>query len=221
MYATSNSQCLQTSKPMPIRTSAFEITGTRVMVALSCAYYVVGTMGLLTPEAVEQRSATSTWGVNYEHNKTSTNREAQAARKIQPTSAEDISRIRDVLKPTVLELANLFRVSRQAVYDWQAGAQPSTQVAGKLASLAHAAEVFVASGITVNTQTLRRRVAGGGTLLDEVLNGGNAVHVAQSFVQTLKREALQQQQLSQRLAGRKGPPMKISDYGIPHLSDIT
>src|ERR1700756_676635 len=40
---------------------------------------------------------------------------------IGPTVAENISRIRTVLNPTVTDLASILKVSRQAIYDWQAG----------------------------------------------------------------------------------------------------
>lgn len=177
-------------------------------------------MGLLTPELMEKRSATSNWGVHYKHiDDLASEAAEQPAMSLQPTPAEDIARIREVLKPAVLELANLFGVSRQAVYDWQAGAQPNAEVAAKLADLARAADVFTAAGVTANGQTLRRKVAGGGTLLDAVLNGGSAVQVAKSLVQTLQREVNQRQKLSQQLAGRRHAPTEIADYGTPNLAD--
>lgn len=222
MYAAVSTPIVPTFTPMPSRVSALEVTGAKTIAGLSRAYYVVGTMGLLTPEFMEQRSATSTWGVRYEHTKEAI---AQAAEQVaytvalQPTPAEDLTRIREVLKPAVLELANLFGVSRQAVYDWQAGAQPSAEAVSKLAELARAADIFFVAGVAVNSQTLRRKVAGGGTLLDAVLNGGNAVQVAQSLVKTLLREAGQRQQLSQQLAGRKRGLANVADYGAPGLAD--
>lgn len=220
MYAALNSQRVPTTNPMPSRASAFEVAGAKAIVALSCAYYVVGTMGHLTPELIEQRSATSSWGVHYEHAKDGTRQETEdSALALQPTPAEDITLIREVLKPAMLELANVFGVSRQTVYDWQSGTKPSAEAAAKLADLARAAEVFSASGVTANAQTLRRKVAGGGTLVDAVLNGGSAVQVAKLLVGTLQREANQRQRLSQQLAGRKSSPMDVAEYGVPSLTD--
>jgi DNA-binding transcriptional regulator YiaG len=220
MYATNNSSVPSTPLARR-RVPSVEVVSATAVMALSCAYYVVGTMGLLTPEAIEKRSATSIMGLSYKHHDRRENLAADVETTIEPTPAEDISRIRSVLKPGVLELANLFGVSRQAVYDWQSGAQPSAQVAQKLAALARAAGVFETSGVSVNVQTLRRRVAGGKTLLEAVMKGDDAVQVAESFVGTLKREAFQQQELSRRLAGRKAPSTDTDDYAVPHLSDLT
>lgn len=221
MYAINDSSVTSTSVNTRRRVSTVEAVGARAVMALSCAYYVVGTMGLLTPESIEQRSATSIWGLNYNHPSRSAHSVKDLEATIAPTPAEDIARIRAVLKPAVLELANLFGVSRQAVYDWQGGAQPSPQVAEKLSALARAAHVFETSGVAVNSQTLRRRVAGGSTLLDAVMNGADAVQVAELFVQTLKREGSQQQQLSRRFAGRTTIPIAADEYGAPQLSDLT
>ena len=41
-------------------------------------------------------------------------------RRGDPTPGEILARIRDVLKPTMTELARTLNVSRQAIYDWQA-----------------------------------------------------------------------------------------------------
>src|SRR5713226_3258484 len=40
---------------------------------------------------------------------------------VGPTVIENIGRIRAVLNPTVTDLAAVLKVSRQAIYDWQAG----------------------------------------------------------------------------------------------------
>lgn len=220
MYAALSTPRNSAFRPVSSCVSAVEAVGVKAIAALSCAYYVIGTMGLLTPELMEQRSATSNWGVQYKHVDSLTSDAAeQPELSLQPTPVEDLARIREVLKPAVLELANLFGVSRQAVYDWQAGAQPNAEVTAKLADLARAADVFTAAGVAANAQTLRRKVAGGGTLLDAVFNGGSAVQFAKSLVQTLQREANQRQKLSQQLAGRRDAPTEIADYGTPNLAD--
>ena len=192
--------------------------GNRAIAFLSFAYCIVGTMGLVTPQSLGQRAATSNSPVQYE-----TNRAAPAVDSepvaLAPTPAQDLARIREVLRPAVLELANLFGVSRQSVYAWQGGAQPAPEAAARLAMLAKAADVFSQADLKVSTQTLRRKVAGGGTLLDAVLNGGDAVRVAQLLVQTLHREAAQRERLTTRLAGRKRGPADANDYGSPAAAE--
>ena len=193
---------------------------TKAFAALSFAYCVVGTMGVLTPEMMAPRKVTSNSGLQCRlPGKAATGTPGTAAIALQPTPAQDMARIRHVLKPTVLELANIFGVSRQAVYDWQSGAQPSAQIGAKLAQLALAADVFAEAGVAVKTQTLRRKIAGGASLLDAILNGGNPVQLAQSLVGTLQRENSQRERLAQQLAGRKHGSINSSDYGAPSLAE--
>jgi DNA-binding transcriptional regulator YiaG len=169
-------------------------------------------MGVVTPASLERRAATSNSPIQYEKREANA---APAAVSIEPTPAENLARVREVLKPAVLELANLFGVSRQAVYAWQDGAQPSPIAAARLAMLARASDVFANAGLAVDTKTLRRRVAGGGTVLDAVLKGGDAVQVAKSLLQTLSREAGQRQRLNKQLSGRQRPAPGVDEYASP------
>lgn len=131
------------------------------------------------------------------------------------TSAENLARIREILKPTITELANLFGVSRQAVYDWQAGKPLAQENAAKLDDLAKAADALAATGIDGSSQLLRRKIAGSKSLLDVVRQGGSATSAAQVLAQTLVREAKQREQLALRLAGRAKPNVPHDDYGVP------
>ena len=200
--------------PITSRTPTPELIDTRALAVLSFAYCVAGTTGLMTPHLLEQRAATSNSPVHYEtHEAESPLTTAPVA--LKPTPAEDLARVRAVLKPAVLELANLFGVSRQAVYAWQDGAQPAPKAAARLAMLARASDVFAAAGVVADVKTLRRKVAGGGTVLDVVLTGGDAVQVARSLVQTLQREMAQRERLTKQLADRKRGPADPDDYGTP------
>ena len=183
----------------------------------SFAYCVAGTMGFVSPQAMERSYSTSIATVHYKSE--GAEARVQEAVELERTPAQDLARVREVLKPTVLELANLFGVSRQAVYDWQRGAQPAPQAAARLAMLARAAEVFAEANIKVDAKALRRKVSGGGTVLEAVLNGGDGEHVARSLVPTLQREAAQRERLSQQLAGRKRGPVSAGDYAAPTVSE--
>jgi transcriptional regulator with XRE-family HTH domain len=173
-------------------------------------------MGMATPRYFEQRLATSP--IHFEFESARADEVVEQA-VLEPTPAGDLARVREILKPTVLELANLFGVSRQAVYDWQSGSQPSAEAAQRLATLARAADVFCAAGVIVDSKTLRRKVAGGGTLLDAILGGGDAVQVAKSLVQTLQRESGQRTALAKRLAGRTSTAQDLTVYGSPVLEE--
>ena len=181
------------------------------------ANFVVGTMGLITPQAFESKYSTSIANVHYKVD--GPENEARAAVALERTPAQDLARVREVFNPAVLELANLFGVSRQAVYDWQAGAQPALQAAARLATLARTADVFANAQVAVDAKTLRRKVAGGGTLLDAVLKDEDAAQVARSLLSTLRREAAQRERLTRQLAGRKRGAVNIDDYGSPAVSE--
>ena len=93
------------------------------------------------------------------------------------------------------------------------------QTAQRLAQLARVADVFAEAGLSVDAKTLRRKVAGGRTLLDAVSSGDDAVAVSRSVMGALKREASQRERLQAQLAGRKRGPANPSDYGAPTLSE--
>lgn len=189
-----------------------------LMRSVAC-YLAAGTMGMLTPQAVESLYAKATSVAPVHYNIEGAQDVATNDLNLERSPAENLARIREVLKPAMLELANLFGVSRQAVYDWQQGSQPIPQTAERLARLARVADIFAEAGVSVDAKTLRRKVAGGRTLLDVVSSGGDAELMARGLVVTLKREASQRERLQARLAGRKRAPASPSDYGAPALSE--
>lgn len=134
--------------------------------------------------------------------------------------AEDLARIRAVLKPAITDLASALGVSRQAVYDWQSGRPIAAENATRLADLARAADVLAAEGLTATTQILRRPVSSGKNLFAIVREGGSAEGAATKLCAILRREAQQREALNARLANRKRPTTSIDDYGIPALSEL-
>lgn len=180
-------------------------------------YVTAGTMSLLTLQAIENQSLTSVAPVRFEI--TGARSGAAQPVELERSVTQDLMRIREVLKPTVLELANLFGVSRQAVYNWQAGAQPDPRTAQQLAQLARVADIFAGAGLSVDARSLRRKVAGGGTLLNALASGHDAESVARGLLPTLKREAAQRERLQAQLAGRERASVKLNDYGAPHLTE--
>jgi transcriptional regulator with XRE-family HTH domain len=186
---------------------------------LVCAF-AIGTMGLATPEllASQLEHRTASWPIRV---RSAAPDAVSALSVIERSPAEDLARIREILKPTVLELANVFGVSRQAVYDWQAGAQPVSETAKKLSDLAQAADVFAKAGVSVDAKVLRRKIAGGKTLLEIATSGGEVAAAARSLVETLTRENAQRERLKQRFAGRKSLPLAADDVGAPMLAERT
>ena len=182
-------------------------------------YLAAGTMGLLTPQVVESQYSRATSVAPVHYNIKGVQDDAAYDVELERSPAENLARIREVLKPTMLELASMFGVSRQAVYDWQQGSQPVPQTTRRLAQLARVADVLAEAGLSVDATTLRRKVADGRTLLDAASSGDDAESVVRSLMGTLKREASQRERLQVQLAGRKRGPANPSDYGAPTLSE--
>lgn len=185
---------------------------------LMCAL-LAGTGGYATADYLARRSDHGYKFIQFESVPSAMGLAAQE--DIVRTPAENLARIREILKPTITELAHLFGVSRQAVYDWQAGKSTAPENAAKLDDLAKAADVLALTGIEGSAQLLRRKITGGKSLLDLIREGGSAAKFAQALAQTVGREAEQREQLALRLAGRAKPIVPNDDYGVPMLNERT
>lgn len=125
---------------------------------------------------------------------------------------EDLGRIREVLSPAVSDLANTFGVSRQAVYNWLNGEQPTPEHMAKLRDLAHAADMFAEAGIPVTGTLLKRKVIEGKNLFEVAHDGGSAREAAQLLVHIIRRELEQREMMANRFAGRKNLRSVESDF---------
>lgn len=217
MYATVQSRDSLVSKTTLAGTTT---SGSRVITALSpylvCAL-LAGTGGYTTADYLSKRSDHGYRFIQFKEVPGEIDIATQT--DVVRTSAENLARIREILKPTITELANLFDVSRQAVYDWQSGKPTAAENATKLDDLAKAADALAATGLERSSQFLRRKIAGGKSLLDVVRDGGSAASAAQVLAQTLAREAKQRERLASRLEGRPKPNVPLDDYGVPMFDE--
>jgi|SRR5450830_1395786 len=134
------------------------------------------------------------------------------------TPAEDLVRIREVLKPAVSDIATTFGVSRQSVYNWLNGEPVADGNAAKLQDLAQAADVLDHEGIVANAALLKRKFANGRTLLQVVQTGESARDAALQLVQLHKREMAQRERMAARFANRaKTAPS--ADFDLPSAND--
>jgi len=132
--------------------------------------------------------------------------------------AEDLVRIREVLKPAVSDLATTLGVSRQSVYNWLNGEPVADENAAKLQDLAQAADVLAHEGMTVNAALLKRKFANGRTLLQVAQAGESARDAALQLVHIHKREMAQRERMAARFANRaKTPPS--ADFDLPSPND--
>ncbi|MBI5569654.1 MAG: helix-turn-helix transcriptional regulator [Desulfomonile tiedjei] len=204
----------------PYGTGSYAATGTgsgftnatRLTAAVIASAWLIGTGGTTNPEYFSRRNQ---MGYRFPEVESSPAPQSVAHR----TPAENVTNIRKVLKPTVSELASLFRVSRQTVYDWQNGTQPGSDYEMKLEDLSRAADVFLTEGVPVTPYLLKRRVSGGKTLFDFVREGGSAEVVARQLTEMVLRELRQRRALDARLTGRKPPATDYADAGVPAFNE--
>ncbi len=135
------------------------------------------------------------------------------------TPAENLAHIKNILKPSVKELALALDVSRQAIYDWQAGKAITSENAARLIDLGRAADAFESHGLSASAQLLRRPVKFGKTLFEIVREGGSGEAAAYDLIRRIKRESQQRQTLATRLAGRKRTETG-EDYGAPMMDEL-
>jgi transcriptional regulator with XRE-family HTH domain len=137
----------------------------------------------------------------------------------EATTVENLDKIKNVLKPSMAELARALGVSRQALYDWQAGLSIASENAKKLKDLAGAADVFISHGLTANNQLLRREI-GGRSFFDRIKNGESAEESARHLIEIVRRENEQREKLGRRLKDRDSVTTSEVDIGLPHLSEM-
>ena len=134
--------------------------------------------------------------------------------------AEDLMRIRAVLKPAVSDLATTFGVSRQSVYNWLNGEPVAAENATKLQNLAQAADVLAHADIAVNAALLKRKFVNARTLLQVTQAGESARDAALQLVQIHKRETTQRERMAARFANR-GKTAPSADFDLPSASRDT
>lgn len=134
------------------------------------------------------------------------------------TPSENLTRIREVLNPSISDLATTFGVSRQSVYNWLNGEPVADENAAKLRDLAQAADVLAHEGVTVNAALLKRKFTNSRTLLQVAQAGESARDAVLLLVQIHKREAAQRERMNARFANRAKTPA-TADFDLPPSND--
>lgn len=176
--------------------------------------FEVGTGGAATPEYLRKRGAKG-----YRFPKVS-QLGGEAITTVDIAPKECLERVRDILKPTIKELADAVGVSRQAIYDWLSGKRVSQANAERLAELAYAADIVAAEGIGGSPWLVRRPVKEGKGFFSLVKEGVSATSAAHSLVKIVRTESRQRRMLKERLAGRRMSGRgAFEQIGIPMLDE--
>lgn len=141
------------------------------------------------------------------------------ARRNTRTTAQCLAQIREVFKPSVTELATLFGVARQTVYNWQSGQPIAPENAARLEDLAAAADMLQEDGLAGQSHALRRPLPGGGTLFDRVRQGDSAAQAALALVEMLRHESAQREGFKARVANQGRQPVDTDELGLPFLNE--
>lgn len=135
-----------------------------------------------------------------------------------PTPQNNLMRIREVLQPSISQIASTFSVSRQSVYNWLNGAVVAPDNALRIHDLAQAADILSSGGVPISAKTLSRRFDQGRTLLDVVRDGGSARSAAELIVRITAREREQRERMNALVASR--PRRQVTeDFDLPQPND--
>ena len=178
---------------------------------------VVGTGGAITPDFIFARESMGYRLQDFHQNAVPI--KAAAPKSKVRNSAENLAHVRTILKPSVTELASLFGVSRQAIYNWQDGEAIASQNETLLVELARAADSLLAEGLASSSSVLRRKLPGGKTLLEQIRDGATGDAAASSLISMVRRELEQRHSVEQRLAMRAQKPLDIDSMGTPYVDD--
>jgi transcriptional regulator with XRE-family HTH domain len=133
---------------------------------------------------------------------------------------DDLDHIRKVLRPSVTELAKILGVSRQAIYDWQAGRPIAAENVARLKDIARAADLFALEGLEATAHVVRRPITNGKSIFDIIRDGGSAEAAAQTLINIVRSELQQRERLKARLANRARPTRKdFQEVGAPMLDE--
>lgn len=131
-------------------------------------------------------------------------------------SVQHLTRIKQIMKPSIAELATLFYVSRQTIYNWLSGEEPTIENVNKIENLLKTANFLADAGLT-SSQLLKRKIIGTQSLFDIIQKGGSSFEAAQKLVNIIQNETKQRTLLDERLKGRKSKPKNYDDYGSTML----
>lgn len=177
---------------------------------------LVGTGGVMTPGFVEARESRGypLQCIQYAERSTPSSNRTSKVR----TSAENLAFVRDSFKAPMTELAAFFGVSRQAVYNWQAGEPISAQNEELLRQAVEAATVLHREGIAA-AGLIKRKLPGGATLFERLRHGESGRDAAKALVSMISKESRQREIVTQRLKGRSHAAIDVADAGTSHLGE--
>ena len=121
------------------------------------------------------------------------------------SSVEHIENIRSVLSPSVADLANLFDITRQAVYKWLSGDSiPEPEKLHRIVKLSQIADAFNAEKISRAGSLLKMKTFNGRSLMDLLKTGEDCTAQVAALIDEAK--AMEASYKRSGLASSKAKP---------------
>ncbi len=108
--------------------------------AAAIAAFLVGTGGLVTASYIAERDHRGYRFGEFEYR--ARHSSVRSTRLDVRNPAESLAHVRAIFEPSITDLASLFGVSRQTIYNWQAGQAIAQQNEHRLEQLARAADII-------------------------------------------------------------------------------
>lgn len=118
--------------------------------------------------------------------------------------AIELKAIRNALRLSVAETAQLFSVSRPTIYSWQNGNPISPENAERLRAIANALTPHLPLLEAQVGRVAHRAIDGRATLLQKLAEGEGVDQAISQLSKILERETAQRERLAYRLHGRSG-----------------
>lgn len=129
---------------------------------------------------------------------------------------EHLEFIEDAFGLRVSRLAELFGVTRQAIYDWKQGKSLSKDNEQKLSAFHKAAQRFKEAGLKPDYATKHRTIGGELEFMQALEGGHDPVQAVEKLIVVLERGREQRERLEKLLKDRPEPKGSVADELPPH-----
>jgi DNA-binding transcriptional regulator YiaG len=135
-------------------------------------------------------------------------------------ASADIENLRLLLGLSVTTFANLFDVSRQAVYKWLAGEPMNQAHTNRLAQLREAAATLTDFAKSDTRALTRRKLPSGRTVVESISAGEDPIAVALVAANLIQKDSEQREALDAFLGNRRTKPQRgTASFVTPHAGE--
>lgn len=125
---------------------------------------------------------------------------------------ERLGSIRSLLRIGVGDVGKMFGVSRQSVYDWLSGKQPSQERVARIAEVSNALLEQRVDLEAIQGRVGTRLLPSGETLVQIIANGGQAESALRQLISVFSHDTADREALTARLRERKRSGYGANDF---------